>query len=175
MKTLIVDDEPMPGKLLQELIKKHCFEIEETHFETSPRAALERLKKERFDILFLDVEMPGMNAFELLEQIDLPRETVVIFVTAYSNYAVDAFKANVAYYILKPVVVEELIKAVRKASAHLQKNAQKRSELSNDSISIYDGEEYQIIPLEEIIRLEADGSYAKVYCINGKSYLRQCG
>lgn len=171
MKSLIVDDEPMPGKMLVELINKHCFEIEETHHETSPHEALERLKNEHFDIVFLDVEMPGMNAFELLDQIDLPRDTVVIFVTAYSNYAVDAFKANAAYYILKPVVKEELIKAVRKASAHLQKGSLNNKEARVGSISVYDGENYQIIHNEDIIRIEADGSYAKVICTDGRSLL----
>ena len=110
MRALIVDDEPLPGKLLMEMINKHCFEIEETSYISSSTEALKELSDSHYDIVFLDVEMPGMNAFEFLDEANLPHNTVVIFVTAYSNYAVEAFKADAAYYILKPVQKEELIK-----------------------------------------------------------------
>ena len=123
------------------------------------------MQEKEFDVIFLDVEMPGMNAFELLDQVQLPSSTVVIFVTAYSSYAVDAFKANAAYYILKPVVKEELITAVRKASTHLQTATKKKSN-SEGSISIYEGDEYLIVKEENIIRVEADGSYARIVCID---------
>lgn len=160
MKALIVDDEPMPGKLLQEMIKKHCFEINSTTLITSPQEALKHLQEEAYDILFLDVEMPGMNAFELLDQLQLPSHTVVIFVTAYSSYAVEAFKANAAYYVLKPVVQEELIKSVRKATSYLTKaNGEQQQQ---EKLSIFDGDEYLIINVNEIVRLQADGSYTKI-------------
>lgn len=162
MKALIIDDEPMPAKHLQEMIKKHCYEIAETELCFAPEEGLELLKNEQFDVIFLDVEMPKMDAFDFLEKAELGADTVVIFVTAYSQYAVDAFKANATHYILKPVLEEDLVKSVRKAVRQLSKS-KKEEKPKPSSISVYDGDEYEIIKSEQVIRLEADGSYTKIF------------
>ncbi|MEQ8907740.1 MAG: LytTR family DNA-binding domain-containing protein [Vicingaceae bacterium] len=164
MKVLIIDDEPMPAKHLQEMIKKYCFEIVSTELCFSPVEGLKLIKDQSFDILFLDVEMPKMDAFDFLAKADLGSQTVVIFTTAYSQYAIDAFKANATHYILKPVMEEELVKAVRKAGKQLRNvsNSEVENAASVNSISVYDGEEYEIIKIDRVIRMEADGSYTKI-------------
>ena len=121
MKALIIDDEPMPGKHLQGLIEEHCFEIEHTHVIDSPLVALDHLKENEYDIIFLDVEMPHINGFELLKKVRIPAKTQVIFTTAYSQYALDAFKVNAAHYLLKMVKKDDLIEAVRKACFFIRK------------------------------------------------------
>lgn len=161
MRALILDDEPMPAKHLQELIKQTCFEIKETMISNSPLDAMELLGKEDFDILFLDVEMPEMSGVEFLKRIQLPKNCSIIFTTAYSEYAVEAFQLNATHYLMKPAVEEELIKAVRKVS--LGKMEAKKDD---SKLSIYDGEEYLILDKNDIIRLEGDGSYTKVIMIN---------
>ncbi len=168
MKALIVDDEPLPAKLLDELVKKHCFEITSTEVLNSPTKAIERLKEEHFDVIFLDVEMPKMDAFQFLNSAKLANDTVVIFTTAYSEYAVDAFKANASYYILKPVDKEELITAVRKANVQLRNSFKSNSTIEH--LSIFEGDEYQLIKIKDIIRIEGDGSYSKVIT-KSKDYL----
>jgi two-component system LytT family response regulator len=159
MRALIIDDEPMPAKHLRAMIEQHCFEITETEIIRSPKMAIEHLKEEVYDLIFLDVEMPEMDGFELLNHVELTKSTAVIFTTAYSEYAVQAFKANATYYIMKPVEEKELVVAVRKA---IQKTKlQSAKESADKSLSIFDGEEYIIIKTKDIIRLEADGSYTK--------------
>lgn len=127
---------------------------------------MELIKEDDFTLIFLDVEMPGMTGFEFLQNAMLPQSTEVIFTTAYSNYAIEAFKANATHYILKPIVTDELINAVRKAMHNQQlKGSTPPPALvaPSNSLTVYVGEEYIILACENIIRLEADGSYTNIY------------
>jgi two-component system LytT family response regulator len=165
MRALIIDDEPLPAKHLQEMIQKNCFEITSTTVFTRASEALEHVKTEVYDLLFLDVEMPELNGFDFIEHANLPHHTIVIFITAYSHYAFEAFKANAVHYILKPVMTEELIKSVRKATLVLnadKKTIEKEVVKYTETLSIYDGEDYLILDVANIIRMEADGSYTKI-------------
>lgn len=168
MKALIVDDEPMPGKHLEGLVRKHCFEISEVKVINSPLKAIEDLSNNEYDIIFLDIEMPVLNGLELLEKIQLPEKTHVIFTTAYSQYAIEAFKVNATHYLLKMVTKEDLIDAVRKVS-HLKYKSNNIQKLP--SLSIFIGEEYVILSQEKIIRLEADGSYTKIITATNDEFL----
>ncbi len=170
MKAIILDDEPMPAKQLDQLIKKYCFEIKETKLFNVASKAIEHLKDNAYDILFLDVEMPEMDGFQFLEKAEIPLHTKVIFTTAYSEYAIDAFKANALHYLLKPIVKEDLISAVRKASDSIMTATEKAPE-TKGLIAIYDGENYLLIKVEEIIRFEADGSYTVVFLKDGRKLL----
>lgn len=162
MRALIVDDEPMPGKHLKEMIKKYCFEINEVEIVLSPSKAILELKDNEYDIVFLDVEMPEMSGLDLIKKISLPKSTSVVFVTAYSEYAVEAFKADAIYYIMKPVEKGELITAVRKSMYNTALISKKPKEVArNNSITVYNGEDYVVINPSDIIRMEADGSYTK--------------
>lgn len=162
MRALIVDDEPMPAKHLLGMIEKHCFEIDHAHIINSPTKALEHLKSNQYDLLFLDVEMPQLDGFELLEEAQLTPSTQVIFTTAYSQYAVDAFKANATHYILKLVTQEELVKAVRKATLLLRNANNSIPKHSNDVITVFHGGEHHLLKSGDIIRLEADRSYTSI-------------
>ena len=116
MTALILDDESLPAKHLERMIQEYCFEIQNTTVFQSASAAINHLESDTYDIIFLDVEMPYGNAFDLLERVnDVNFE--IIFVTAYSNYAVKAINFSAAYYILKPIDIDELITAVEKESA----------------------------------------------------------
>lgn len=167
MKTLIIDDEPLPAKHLAAMIQRNCFEISSTTICQSPIKALELVKENHFNLIFLDIEMPEMNGFEFLKTALLSSNTEVIFTTAYSDYAIEAFKANATHYILKPVIDDELIQAVRKAMHNQQLKgggeALEAKAASSNTITVYDGEEYLILLKDEIVRLEADGSYTTIY------------
>ena len=165
MKVLIVDDEPLSSKYLKGLIEKHCFEISQVEMLNQPLEALEHLKTNTYNIIFLDVEMPELDGFELLEQANLPSTTQVIFTTAYSQYAVDAFKANATHYLVKMVDAEDLVKAVRKVSKILQNQLIAKKSIDNQNskaISIFHEGEHHILKEDEIIRFKAEGSYTLV-------------
>lgn len=170
MKALIIDDEPMSSKYLLEMVTSHCFEISSTTVYNVASKALEHLKDNVYDIIFLDIEMPGMNGFEFLTHAGLSNRTSVIFTTAYSQYAIEAFKANASHYLLKPVMEEDLIHAVRRAS-RLTSEPSSINQENADLIHIFDGEDYLIINKSDIIRLEADGSYTKFITKNAPPIL----
>ncbi|MBL4707345.1 MAG: response regulator transcription factor, partial [Flavobacteriales bacterium] len=111
-------------------------------------------------------EMPEMDGITFLKHVQLPPSTSVIFTTAYSEYALDAFKANATHYIMKPVEQEELVLAVRKSMIKSKKKV--RSSSSMSTLTVFDGDEYLIVNTEDIVSLEADGSYTKFTLKNKK-------
>lgn len=162
MKALVIDDEVLPGKFLQALILKHCFEVTSVEVFTSAMKAIEHLQDHSYDLLFLDVEMPEMNSFDFLKRALLPKKTQLIFVTAHSHYAIDAFKVEAVHYLLKPVDPNELMLAVRRANRNWDAREEGAQGNSTQRLSIYDGDKYIIVDKQDIIRMEADGSYTKI-------------
>ena len=160
MKALIVDDEVMPAKYLAALLKRNFSNITEIEIALGAMNGKEKLENKYYEILFLDVEMPQMTGFELLEEVVVPDSTKIIFTTAHEQYALKAFKANAIDYLVKPIVEVELFKAINKLSTENQ------IENPNDSVTVYLDNEYHVIKQTDIIRIEADGSYAKIITEN---------
>lgn len=122
LKAIIVEDEKMSRELLHNYIVKYCPDVTVVAEADSVQSGLEAIKKHNPDILFLDVEMPKGTGFDLLEQAgNSSFETV--FVTAYNNYAIKALNYSAAYYILKPVSIDELVKAVDKIKQNKETNS----------------------------------------------------
>jgi two-component system, LytTR family, response regulator len=115
LKAIIVDDEAAALRSLELLLQAYCPNVTLVAKGQSVKEGLELIKKHNPDIVFLDIEMPKGNGFELLEQApDLNFE--VIFITAYNQYAIKAFKYSAIDYILKPIDVDELVQAVNKVT-----------------------------------------------------------
>src|SRR6188768_35696 len=113
MKAVIIDDEKDSREILANYVGKYCPEVKVLGFGESVSTGLEVIRKHSPDIVFLDIEMPYGNGFDLLDQAgDLNFET--IFVTAFGNYAIQALNQSAAYYLLKPIDIDELVKAVEK-------------------------------------------------------------
>ncbi|HEY6977429.1 MAG TPA: response regulator, partial [Chitinophagaceae bacterium] len=114
MTAIIVDDEEHCCEVLHSLIKKYCADVQVTAFCFSGRDAIALLQKQKTDIIFLDIEMPGMNGFEFLEQCTVSNFEI-IFTTAYNEYAIRAIRHSALDYLLKPVDKDELVQAVNRA------------------------------------------------------------
>lgn len=112
MKAYLVDDEPLAVGRLRRLLQE-TGRVEILGASSDPQEALADLRGSRPDVLFLDIEMPGMSGFDLLEQLGEP-QPLVVFATAYDQYALDAFKVNSIDYLLKPVEPPQLDRALNK-------------------------------------------------------------
>ena len=111
LRAYVVDDEALAVKRLTRLLDE-TRRVDVIGSTTDPEAALAFLQRNRVDILFLDVQMPGLSGFELLERLDW--DPIVVFTTAYDRYAIDAFSVNSIDYLLKPIEPERLDRAIDK-------------------------------------------------------------
>ncbi|MCG8331694.1 MAG: LytTR family DNA-binding domain-containing protein [Chitinophagales bacterium] len=173
IRTLIVDDEASSRNILQKLLRKFCPNIKIVGVAASIDEAYQLFIKGRPQLLFLDVEMPNGTGFDLLMR--LPHHQFeVIFVTGFDHYALKAIKYHVLDYLLKPIDIDELTYAVRKAENALLKQADtdrlqqllsniRNTDPSTQSIAIptIDGREF--IRIEQIIYCQADGSYTWIH------------
>lgn len=167
-KTIVIDDERLARQELISILKLND-QIEVIAEAKNGIEGIELIEKLNPDLIFLDISMPGMTGFEMLKKLEsIPR---VIFVTAYDEYALDAFKVNAIDYILKPLDEELLEKAIDKLSSTDENDFesegnvpdQKKVLTITDKTFIKDGEKCYFISLENIRLLESDGNYVKVY------------
>lgn len=178
LKAIIIDDEPDSIKLLQLQLAQYCPDIEIVDTFTNSVKALSVVEKLQPDLIFLDIEMPVMNGFELLEKI-LYLPFSVIFITAYNQYALKAFRFNALDYLVKPIDAKDLIDAVAKADKRSKPTSIQLSETqkqmrgeSATRIAI-PGQKGGIsfIDLNEIIYSEASNNYSKLVLTDGKQFL----
>jgi two-component system LytT family response regulator len=175
---IIIDDEISNLKGLQKKVNTLFTEIEITHTFQQPEDAIKLLNKQQPDIVFLDIEMPRINGFELLASLK-NINFQIIFVTAYNNYAIDAFKQSAIDYILKPIDDDDLIVAVNKAKEliNLKNQNEANSKLvhflteniiQNNKIIIPTTKGISFIGQEEVLCFEGYQGYTKIHLNNGK-------
>ena len=172
IRVLIIDDERLAREELKSLLKEF-HELEVIDEAKNGEEALEKIPLLHPDLLFLDINMPGMNGFDMLKRLDvIPK---VIFVTAYDQYALSAFDVNATDYILKPIEPMRLKEALDKVlqsdddfiSPKLDSSTRKNRKLTlTDRVFIKDGEKCWFVELSKIRMLESDGNYVKVYFDN---------
>lgn len=176
LRAIIVEDEKISRDILKKYLKKYCPSVTVVNEATNVDEALQLLRKVEIDLLFLDVEMPYGTAFDLLDQLG-PRDFETIFVTAYDQYAKDALNQQAAYYLLKPIEIDELIKAVdvvklikqRESEVQMDVNIQSTSPHQlTDKITIPTQEGFDVIPIKDIIYCAADDNYTHIYLKESK-------
>lgn len=167
VKCLIIDDEQLARELLREYIEQ-VPELTIVGEAERGREAVERIDTEKPDLIFLDVQMPGMNGFDVLEEIE--HDPFVIFTTAYDQYAIKAFEKNAVDYLLKPIDQERFKLAVRRALERLKLEQNPVGELLRSlktenktnfdtHIFVQKSEKLINLPVDEIMFLEASGDY----------------
>jgi two-component system, LytTR family, response regulator len=178
LKALIIDDEPDCVQLLALQLNEHCPQVQVLTQLTNPEEGLQAIRALAPDLVFLDVEMPRMNGFQLLEQVD-DISFSLIFVTAYNEFALRAFRFSALDYLLKPLSIPHLVEAVRKAEKR-QRIDQRQLELlryqlkegqypSKIAVPFQTGVVF--VELKELIYCEADSNYTKLFLSTGKNYL----
>jgi two-component system, LytTR family, response regulator len=178
IRSIIIDDEPKNRKILRALLERFCPEVTVEHEAGSAKEAIELITASSPDLVFLDIEMPYGNAFDLLDQL-LPVNFEIIFITAFDEYTLKAFKYSALDYLLKPVSIEELKAAVKKASQkiHLKTvNEQLSNLLQNfrgqrsqaSRIAIPTNEGFIFISTQDILRFEAKSNYTYIFTTQGQ-------
>ncbi|WP_316838268.1 LytR/AlgR family response regulator transcription factor [Pedobacter nutrimenti] len=164
---VIVEDSRLARKELKELLKAHP-EIEVVAEADSAEQALSVISAEEPDLLFLDIHLPGRNGFDILRELD--KVPLVIFTTAFDQYALQAFEYNTIDYLLKPVVPEQLQRAISKAKEQLKQQpnpgSKKEKMTSADRIFVKDGAKCWFVTLEEIRLFESKGNYTQIHFEN---------
>jgi len=177
IRSVIVEDETAAREALKNYLSKYCPQVEVIGEAQNIKEAVPLLHETLPQLVFLDVEMPFGNAFDVLEACkDLQFET--IFVTAFSEYSLKALNQSAAYYLLKPISIEELIVAVNKVQQHIINN-----ELFNRNKIIVENfretkpekqqvilptlEGFEVVKMEEIVRLRGNGNFTDIYLSNG--------
>ncbi len=177
LRTIIIDDEPDSVKLLQIQLEQNCPHVNMVGFYTNSVKASQEIENLRPDLLFLDIEMPVMNGFEILEKI-LHLDFSLVFITAYNQYALKAFRFNALDYLVKPVDTKDLIEAVTKAEHRVKPTSAQLSMLQKQlrgepvtKIAIPGQHGVTFIDLNEIVYAEASNNYSKLILTDGRHFL----
>ncbi len=169
LKAIIVEDEETSREILRSYITKYCPSVDLVGEADGIEAALVLIRNNDLDLVFLDVEMPYGNAFDLLDKVG-DRQFETIFVTAYDHYAIEALNAHASYYLLKPISIDELIKAVdhvkeiksKEASLQEQVLVPVNKQVSGKiTIPLLNG--FEVLEIENILYCQADDNYTHIF------------
>ncbi len=173
-RILIIDDEPLARSIVREYLSDHQ-QITILQECADGFEGIKAIMQHRPDLIFLDVQMPKINGFEMLELVESP--PAVIFTTAFDEYAIRAFEAHAADYLLKPFTKQRFDKALHKwQEQHATENAQPVSpaslisgqmQLNTHRVVVKTGGTIKIIPFADIYYIEAADDYVKVHCNHG--------
>lgn len=177
IRSVIVEDEQAAREALKNYVSKYCPQVEVIGEAQNSKEAVELLHELKPQLVFLDVEMPFGNAFDVLENCkDLSFET--IFVTAFSEYSLRALNQSAAYYLLKPVSIEELIQAVHKVEQQLLKQEIfdrnkiivqnfRESNFEKQQVILPTLEGFEVIKMCDIVRLRGNGNFTDIHLADG--------
>ncbi len=174
LKTIIVEDEQTSREILKNYLAKYCPTVKIVGEAQNIDEALVLIRNNDLDLVFLDVEMPYGSGFDLLEKLGSTNFEVV-FVTAYDQYAIDALNKHASYYLLKPISIDELIKAVDYVTEiKARENDLQHSVLVpkinpvNQKITIPTQSGFEVLQMNDIVYCKADDNYTELYLNNNK-------
>lgn len=165
-RAVIIDDEEDSRSNTRNMIEKYCPELEIVgEAENGPDGKL-KIQELKPHVVLLDINMPGMNGFQMLEGI-YNRDFCVIFLTAYSEHGINAVKAGATDYLLKPLMLSELQSAIRKVVVHYEGKANAPKAEDKNLVLINHSKGFTLVDFKDIIWLEASDNYTNLY-LNGQ-------
>ncbi|HPF12484.1 MAG TPA: LytTR family DNA-binding domain-containing protein [Flavobacteriaceae bacterium] len=174
LRTIVVEDEKTSRDILKNYLSKYCPQVQVLGEASNVEEALVLIGNHELDLVFLDVEMPYGNAFDLLDKVgDRTFETV--FVTAYDHYAIDALNAHASFYLLKPIDIDKLIEAVdyvreiKEKEQRLQNTVlAPKQQFTNGKITIPLQNGFEVMEVGEILYCQADDNYTRIFLAEKK-------
>ena len=181
INAVIIDDEPKNVRVLKNMLREFCPEVSLLGEANNSNEGKELIQQKKPQLVFLDIEMPYGNGFDLLNAL-MPIDFEVIFVTAFDKYMLQALKYSALDYLLKPVNIEELKVAVQHAEVRIKKNSInqqltvlldnfKKHDLGLKKIAVPNAEGFDFILIEDIVRCEAQGAYTRIFTRDSKKIL----
>jgi two-component system LytT family response regulator len=181
IKSIIVDDEKPSRDALKTYILDFCPDIEIAAECDSVKTAYQAIVEHKPQLIFLDIEMPNGNGFDLLQLFKTP-QFKVIFITAFSDYAIRAFRYSATDYLLKPVKVDELVEAVNKIKLEIEKDFSNlnlqvlleglaNGNINKQSLVVRDTKGFTVIKIQDLIMCEADGYCTHLYLTGNRKIL----
>jgi two-component system LytT family response regulator len=174
LNAILVEDEKLSRDILSNYLHKYCPNINLVGQAENIKEGLKLIENNDLDVVFLDVEMPYGNAFDLLDQVE-NRNFETVFVTAYNNYAIDALNAHASYYLMKPIEIDELIKAVNYVEAIKFKENELQEKILTPITNVVQGkitipqqDGFEIIETKDIMFCKADDNYTEIYLNTNK-------
>jgi two-component system, LytTR family, response regulator len=167
-RAVIIDDEEDSRSNTRNMIENYCSEIEIVGEAASGPEGKQKIQELKPHVVFLDINMPGMNGFQMLEGI-YNRDFCVIFLTAYSEHGITAVKAGATDYLLKPLILSELQGAIRKVVQHYEAKGTggAKQEESKNLVLINHSKGFTLVDFKDIVWLEASDNYTNLY-LNGQ-------
>jgi two-component system, LytTR family, response regulator len=180
LKAILVDDELNSLQNLQFKIQEYCPTIKVVSQTQNPEEAIQLIHQHKPDVIFLDIEMPRMSGFKMLEHFsDIDFE--IVFITAYNHYAINAIRISAFDYLVKPVAIEDLQQTITRLGVYSTKKSLERANilkknLSNpktqeDQIAIPTIDGLEFVQIKNIVRLESSSNYSKLVFQNGQQLL----
>lgn len=178
MKALIVEDNSFMATVLHDLLEQHETDIAVSGVATTGKNALQLIASEKPDVVFLDIELPDMTGFELLQQLD-DINFQTIFTTAHSHYAIRAFRFNALDYLVKPIKENELDEAIKRFMKSAGNNIEVKHALSNLGSRSVEDQRLVLptqngtlrLPLKQITHIEGERNYSYIHLSNGSREL----
>jgi two-component system, LytTR family, response regulator len=175
LRTIIIDDEAHQRLTIEKMVTRYCPAMDIVAQAEGVRTGVEAIKKHKPDLILLDIKMDDGTGFDLLDQLQ-PIDFKVIFITAFDQYAVKAFKFSALDYLLKPIDPDELVQAVDKAREIIQndfvtqlENLREHLSMENKTIRriiIKTFDNIHLVPVNEILYCESDSSYTTINLVN---------
>lgn len=176
LRAIIVEDEETSRDILRNYLAKYCPNVTLLGEASNVDEALILIRNNELDLVFLDVEMPYGNAFDLLDKVG-DRQFETVFVTAYNHYAIDALNAHASYYLLKPISIDTLIEAVDYVTEIKEKENSLQNTVLQPTLTQVSGKitiplqnGFEVLEIETILYCQADDNYTNIF-VNDKKKL----
>lgn len=161
LKVGIIEDEFLARETLKAFLERHCEAVDVLFMASDLESGVAAIRAHQPEAIFLDIEMPCHSGMEVRKLLGETTEPLIVFTTAYANYAVDAFGLEAVDYLLKPIDIVKL----RRAVDRLRERAKKQAKLSDGSMTIPTTNGQLLIKTDNILFLKADGSYTEVHTV----------
>lgn len=178
IRVIIIEDNAFMAKVLSDLLQEHSSEFALLGVATSGKEALQLIASRKPDVVFLDIELPDMTGFELLQQLD-SIHFQTIFTTSHSRYAIKAFRFNALDYLIKPIKESELDEAIQRFLKSAGNSTEVKNALANLELKSVDHQKLVLstqngmlrLPLKQITHIEGERNYSYIYLSNGSREL----